>query len=82
MSIFLILWKNITVFLSLLFFSVLVMYVSMERLYVAKFVAAVLRCLQDRCTEKSAKFTKKHQCWSHFLKKSPEKKDPSTGVFL
>ena len=44
--------------------------------------AAVLRCLQDRCTEKSAKFTKKHQCWSHFLKKSPEKKDPSTGVFL
>ena len=33
---------------------------------------AVLRCLLDRCPEKSANFTKKHQCWSHFLKKSPE----------
>ena len=40
MSIFLIIWKNIPVFLSLLSFSVLVMYVSMERLYAAKFVAA------------------------------------------
>ena len=40
MSIFLILWKNIPVFLSLLSFSVLVMYVSMERLYAAKFAAA------------------------------------------
>ena len=37
---FLILWKNIHVFLSLFSFSVLVMYVSMERLYAAKFAAA------------------------------------------
>ena len=41
MSIFLILWKNIPVFLSLLSFSALVMYVSMERLYAAKFEAAL-----------------------------------------
>ena len=40
MSIFVILWKNITVSLSLLSFSVLVMYVSMERLYAGKFAAA------------------------------------------
>ena len=40
MSIFLILWKNIPVFLNLLSFSVLVMYVSMERLYAAKFASA------------------------------------------
>ena len=40
MSIFLILWKNIPVFLSLLSFSVIVMYVSIERLYAAKFPAA------------------------------------------
>ena len=40
MIIFLILWKNITVFLSLLSFSILVMYVSMERLYAAKCAAA------------------------------------------
>ena len=41
MNIFLILWKNIPVFLSLLSFSVLFMYLSMERLYAAKFAAAV-----------------------------------------
>ena len=40
MNIFLVLWKNIPVFLSLLSFSVLFMYVSMERLYAAKFAAA------------------------------------------
>ena len=40
MSIFLILWENIPAFLSLLSFSILVMYVSMERLYAAKFAAA------------------------------------------
>ena len=34
------LWKDLPVFLSLLPFSVLVMYVSMERLYAAKFAAA------------------------------------------
>ena len=43
--------------------------------------AAVLRCLQDRCTEKSAKFIKKHQCWRHFLKKSPEIKRPQHRCF-
>ena len=37
MSIFLILWKNIPVFLSLLSFWVIVMYVSIERLYAGKF---------------------------------------------
>ena len=41
MSIFLILCKNVPVFLSLLSFSVSVMYVSMERLYAAKFTAAL-----------------------------------------
>ena len=40
MNIFLVLWKNIPVLLSLLSFSVLFMYVSMERLYAAKFAAA------------------------------------------
>ena len=53
MNIFLILWKNIPVFLSLASFSVLFMYVSMERLYAAKFAAAffpssifaLLKCL-------------------------------------
>ena len=39
MNIFLELWENILVFLSLLCFSVLVMYASMERLYAAKFAA-------------------------------------------
>ena len=39
MSIFLILWKNIPVFLSLLSFSVIIMYVSIEKLYAAKFAA-------------------------------------------
>ena len=33
-------WEKIPVFLSLLSFSVLVMYVSIERLYAAKFAAA------------------------------------------
>ena len=41
MSIFLMLWKNIPFFLSLLSFSVLVMYESMERLYAAKFAATL-----------------------------------------
>ena len=40
MSIFLILWKNIPVFLFLHSFSVLVIHVSIERLYVAKSSAA------------------------------------------
>ena len=40
MNTFLIHWKNLLVFLSLLSFSVLVMQVSMERLYAAKFAAA------------------------------------------
>ena len=40
-NIFLRLLKNIPVFLSLLSFSVLVMYVSMERLHAAKFAAAL-----------------------------------------
>ena len=32
------------------------------------------RVLQDRFLKKFANFTSKHQCWSHFLIKSPEKK--------
>ena len=45
MSIFLILWKNIPVFLSFLSFSVLVMYVSMERLYATAFFPSSLFAL-------------------------------------
>ena len=40
MNIFLRLGKNMSVFLSLLYFSVLVMYVSVERLNAAKLAAA------------------------------------------
>ena len=40
MNIFLRLWKNMPAFLSLLYFSVLVMYVSIKRLYAAELAAA------------------------------------------